>query len=436
LPGVNVKTWVVVTLLALAAAGPAAAAGELTTLSTRGTPVRLTHREARILRPIAIERVGQLTLRRGIAFYRVDIRYGRGCWGFGKPRPPQRLGSFGCTEGFPSARRAVLDHSGFTQSRDDPHMQLYRLAGFAADGVSEIRLLGHRGAVFARVKVVRNTYLLLRPPKGVRGLVGLSADGDIVYRRDFPLERRPLVPPRRRPPHVRKPTPVPPRPAEAPLQHSSADGVTVDVYRTGLVFFRIEPGSRAQRLLRGAGANAGCFNLGHWRGTWEANGVRAKRGSAGDLSVRLEAALQLAGPPFAACTVRGTYGRRWGDSHGYRNAAEIPFTEAARRFFEEQAAARELAYFARSPVLVAVRKSLRHGGTVPSAKTIAMRVGANVVAVPSPHTRAGSGSIAVWTNGRDALVASHWTSNGKRLYVTIRGGKLARHNLTGLAFAF
>jgi hypothetical protein len=436
LPRVNVKTWVVVTLLALAAAVPAAAADSLSTLSTRGMPVRLTHGEQRMLRPIAIERMWQLTVRRGIAFYRLELSDGKRCWGFGKARPPQRVGSFGCTPGFPSARRPVLDHSSFTQGRGEPRMRLFRLVGFATDGVAEIRLLGHEGAVFARAKVVRNTYLLLRPPKGVRAVVGLSANGDVVYRQDFHLERRPPLTPHPYTPPVRKPTPVPRRPAEAPLQHGNADGVTVDVYRNGLVFFRIEPGSRADRFLRKTSVNPGCLKLGHWRGAWEPDAVAITRGYARELSVRLDMAIMAIKPPFAACTLRGTYGRRWGDSHGYRNAAEIPFTAEARRFFEEQAAARELAYFSRSPVLSAVRKSMRHVQTVPSASALATRVGANVVAVATPLTRVDSASIAIWTNERDALVAAKWTTGGKRLYVTIRGGKLTRHNLTGLAFAF
>jgi hypothetical protein len=437
LPRVNVKTWVVITLLALAAAAPAAAADDLTTLSTRGTPVRLTHREARMLRPIVIERAWQLTVRRGIAFYRLEASNGTTCWATGIGRSVARLGSLGCTRaGFPSKRSPINDYSGFGQERGEPRMQLFRLVGFAADGVAEIRLLGHRNAVFARVKVESNTYVLLKPPRGVRAIVAVAEDGKLVYRRDLHLRRVPVPPTRPLAPPVRKSPALPPRPSEAPLQHGYGDGVTVDVYGNGLVFFRIDHGSRAEHFLRGANVNPGCFKLGHWRGAWEPDAVGVTQGFARELSIRLDAGMVVIKPPFAACTIRGTYGRRWGDSHGYRNAAEIPFTAQATRYFEEQAAARELAYFARSPVLVAVRKSLRHGGTVPSAKAIAMRVGANVVAVPSPHTRAGSGSIAVWTNGRDALVASHWTSHGKRLYVTIRGGKIARHNLTGLAFVF
>jgi hypothetical protein len=437
LPGVNVKTCIVVALLALAAAVPAGAADALSTLSTRGTPVRLTHREARMLRPIVIEKAWQLTVRRGIAFYLLEATDGKRCWATGVGRSVARLGSLGCTRGgFPSAKQPLQDFSSFGQNRGDPRMQMYRVAGFAADGVAEIRLLGYRGAVFARVYVERNTYLLLRPPKGVDAMVALSADGDIVHRRDFHLRDRPMPQVPIAPPPPRKPTRVPPRPTDAPLQHGSGDGVTVDVYGNGLVFFRIAPRSRAERFLRGTNVNPGCFKLGHWRGAWEPDGVGVSQAYARDLSIRLNGGIQVIKPPFAGCTIRGTYGRRWGDSHGYRNAAEIPFTDEARRFFEEVAAARELAYFTRSPVLSAVRKSLRHGGTVASAQTIAGRVGANIVAVSSPHARADIDKIAVWTNGSDALTASQWTSAGKRLYVTIRRGKIVRHNLTGLAFAF
>jgi hypothetical protein len=384
-----------------------------------------------------IERAWQLTVRRGIAFYRLEAANGSTCWATGRGRSVARLGSLGCTrDGFPTRRMPVRDFSGFGQERGQP-MQMFRLLGFAADGVAEIRLLGHRDAVFARVPVERNTYVLLKPPKGVRTMVAVTTDGKVVYRRDLQL-RRVLVPPTRplAPPPVRTNPALPRRPSETPLQHGYGDGVSIDVYRNGLVFFRIDSGSRAERFLRGTNVNAGCFKLAHWRGAWEPDAVAVTQGYARELSIRLDAGIMVIKPPFAACTLRGTYGRRWGDSHGYRNAAEIPFSAEARRFFEEQAAARELAYFSRSPVLSAVRKSMRHGRTVPSASALATRVGANVVAVANPLTRVDPASIAVWTNGRDALVASHWTSHGKRLYVTIRAGKLARHNLTGLAFAF
>lgn len=431
------KTWLVVTLLALAAAAPAAAADDLSTLSTRGTPVRLTHREARMLRPIVIEKAWRLTVRRGIAFYRLEATDGKQCWATGLGRSVARLGSLGCGQArFPSAKEPVLDFSSFGQNRGDPQMQMYRLAGFAADGVAEIRLLGHRDAVFARVKVERNAYVLLRPPKGVEAMVALSADGDVLERNEFHLRTRPALQVPLAPPPVRKAPALPPRPTGAPLQHAVGDGVKVDVYRNGLVFFRVQPGSRADRFLRGANAMPGCFKLGHWRGAWEPDGAGVSQVYAREMSIRVDGRVQVIAPPFAGCTIRGTYGRRWGDSHGYRNAAEIPFTAEGRRYFEEVAGGRELAYFVRSPVLVAVRKSLRHGGSVPSADMIAQRIGANIVAVSSPHTRAGADEIAVWTNGRDALTASRWTTAGRRLYITIRRGKIVRHNLTGLAFAF
>jgi hypothetical protein len=240
------------------------------------------------------------------------------------------------------------------------------------------------------------------------------------------------------------PTAVPPG---TPLQRGSDDGVFVDVYRSGIVAFRFDRTSRLYRQLQGKQPSVACLtfdSVSPWETNeaWFSNRMLAETMQYifGDATrpqppyATVDPATE-AKPPFDGCLVSGSYGRRWNDPRGQHSPAEIAFTAAGKRFFDERAVARDLALFIRSPTLAAVRRSLKQGGTAPVASALTRGLPARVVVV-AERGLPGSGEIGVWSNRRDTIEVSARSSAGKRLFIELRGGRIAQHNLEGLAFVF
>jgi hypothetical protein len=214
-----------------------------------------------------------------------------------------------------------------------------------------------------------------------------------------------------------------------PTQEGSARGVTVRVRPPDMaVFDTTGAGTALRRLLRGNVTYA-CMRLSTTHG-WHVREGGAWAAFRGTYS----AVLTGVRAPFDACELRGSYGRRWGSSVGWHSAVEIPFNAKAERFFAERAAARELAYFARSRVMRSVRRELRRGRPSPSAETIAERAGNSVVAIRGPDSWPPEGNLGVWTRG--ARVELSKRVAGQRLFVEIRRGKIVKSNIRQLAFAF
>jgi hypothetical protein len=141
-------------------------------------------------------------------------------------------------------------------------------------------------------------------------------------------------------------------------------------------------------------------------------------------------------PPLDGCLISGSYGRRWNDPRGQRAPAEIAFTDDGRRFFQERAAARDLALFARMARISSIRRAMKRGATAPDAGTVTRDLPSRVRPLAVRQHRLPSGEIGVWSDGRNTLELSQWSPGGRRLYIVIREGRIHRHNLEGLAFVF
>ena len=242
---------------------------------------------------------------------------------------------------------------------------------------------------------------------------------------------------------------VPPRAADAgpPLQRGSADGVAVTVHRSGLVIFRFDPAGKAYRLLGKKQIGVACLTFDSVD-PWETNESWVSKPAAPTIQFLANATTRprppyttveeptQAKPPFDGCLVSGSYGRRWNDPRGTHSPAEIAFTATGRRFFDERAVARDLALFARSPKLAAARRSMKRGAAAPSAAALQRGLPARVVTLRSRTMLPGGGQIGIWSDGRENLTLAARSAAGKRLFVDIRAGKIARHNLQGLAFVF
>ncbi len=134
--------------------------------STDGKSVRVGGHEGHLI-----------AVRDGQAFYRYDNCYAVG--------PSDRIGTIGgdaciAPAAFPSSGHPLLDMSLYeSTSRDrDADMTLFRVEGFAADGVHAVGVLNRAGRVALRVPVTDNVYALSHLPPGLPGsIVPLDADG-------------------------------------------------------------------------------------------------------------------------------------------------------------------------------------------------------------------------------------------------------------------
>ncbi|MDQ3823538.1 MAG: hypothetical protein M3321_09895, partial [Actinomycetota bacterium] len=95
-----------------------------------------------------------------------------------------------------------------------------------------------------------------------------------------------------------------------------------------------------------------------------------------------------------------------------------------------------LALFVRSPVLAAVRRAMKRGGAAPPAMAIAGRLPARVVALGDRLATPPHPAIGVWSDRAGTIEVSERSPAGKRLWIEVRGGRISRHNLVGLAFVF
>jgi hypothetical protein len=224
--------------------------------------------------------------------------------------------------------------------------------------------------------------------------------------------------------------PVPPRSVKVegpPVQTGSTHGVTVRIHAPNIAVFdtsRIDP---SVRRLVGSRFGFTCFraaNMGRGGG----GGGAAKHGR---FVVRLSGKA-----PYDGCQVSGSFGRRWGSGRSWHAPVELALTAAGRRYFAERAAARELAYFVRSPAMSAVRRALkRETGEAPPAAELAGRFDGAAVGLASPDANPPEGKIGIWTDADDQIKLTK-VVGGKTLFVELREGRIARTNARPLAFIF
>jgi hypothetical protein len=216
-------------------------------------------------------------------------------------------------------------------------------------------------------------------------VIARDAKGRVVGRSAMQDARpHPAPPPRHVPPPRIHPKPVPA--PTAPLQRGSAGGVSVVVGANGIAEFTTsDPKLRA--------SSWACFSF-----------MRYHETSPLELSYAPQAhrtRIDLGGlkTPVDGCEVQTGRGHAWPDPHGYHAAVEIPFTARGRHWLADRAAARKLALF--------VRWSRRHPGTKPTGIHVAHGAGAAVYSVRS--------------------------TTGKVFSVAMRGPRIVRENVSGIA---
>jgi hypothetical protein len=191
---------------------------------------------------------------------------------------------------------------------------------------------------------------------------------------------------------------------------------------------RIEPDRRA---LLDLGTIYSCFNV------LSRGGVTHVRGGGVASSVfgrgKRRVGLQISFPtPIDACEITAGYGQRWPGKLGYHSFIEMPFTEAGRRFFEDQAAARDVSFFTRLTEMERLRRTSSHL----SAEEVRKSFGSSIAALPSRAATPPSGKIGYWADS-SGLLLRRVSSTGRRFEVVIgpKGGVVA-HNLKPYAITF
>ena len=135
--------------------------------------------------PAPIKTGHLLGIRSGRAFYRLDRGNGGPCFAVGAAGDIGTPGSVVCPRaGFPSSGSPVLDLSVYEGARHDAReFSLYRVAGFAADGVAAIEFLRPNGSVALTVPVSGNVYAAGNVPQGpIAGLAALDREGKRLWR--------------------------------------------------------------------------------------------------------------------------------------------------------------------------------------------------------------------------------------------------------------
>jgi hypothetical protein len=364
-----------------------------------------------------------------------------------------RIGMMGCNVGapgqslVPTPKRPITTDVSVELRNGAHRARIGSASGLAGAGIASVGLVASDGSVL-KTQVKGRTYDFGHaiPTRDWAAIAAYDSTGKEVYREPFSVAvprqlTTPVEPPRAPPP-----APLQPLPATQPSQHGATADASIDVYPSKLVavHFFSTTSEVYRRLERGAaadtatikGPNLGCGDVAYGAGRWKVVGGAAAVPLRQDL--RYVLSTKYGGfptPPYDYCEVTGTYGRYWNDEEGTHELVEVPFTAIGRRYLDERATGRDLAYFARTKKMHRIRLAIHRGEPGPSADRLAQIFGPRVVPLARRDGAAPTGKVGVWTDGK-MIVASEQTPAGRRLYLTIDGLRIGQTNLRDLVFAF
>jgi hypothetical protein len=125
-----------------------------------------------------------LATRHDRVFYRLRTVSGDPCFGVGFATDIGNPGSVVCQRGFPSGGNPVLDLSVYESTRHDvKEFSLFRVEGFAADGVAAVQFFRPNGTVALTAPVSGNVYSAATVPKGpIAGYAAVDKEGKRIWR--------------------------------------------------------------------------------------------------------------------------------------------------------------------------------------------------------------------------------------------------------------
>lgn len=367
--------------------------------------------------------------------------------GFRDPnRGSAEIGMMGCNVGspgeslVPTPKRPITTDFAVELRRGATRVRLRSASGLVGAGIASVGLVAKDGFVL-KTPVKGRTYDFGReiPARTWTAIAAYDSNGKQVYREPVsvlasPPATGPVEPAQPQPP----PSPLKPLPSGPPSQHGATSDASIDVYPSTLVavHFFSTASEAFRRLQHGVGVDCGdvAYGAGRWKAVGGGSSVVLRHG--GDLRVDLSTRFGgFPSPPYDYCEVTGTYGRYWNDEKGTHELVEVPFTAIGRRYLDDRATARDLAYFVRTKTLHRIRLAMHRGEAAPSAAELVRLFGPRLVLLASRNATPPAGKIGVWSDGR-RIVASELTAGGRRLYVTVRGALIGANNIRDLSFPF
>jgi hypothetical protein len=377
------------------------------------------------------------------AHYRIRYPWGVTCLGSGPAHGRPLLRSFGCNVGspnrklVPTPRRPITVDLGGAVSPTSSYLRLTKVSGLAGAGVAKVALVAPDGTKLATA-VHGNAYSFTTiPNRRWSGITALDGSGHEVYREPLYTKLPRSISKASAQPRTSFPQ-QPKRPAGTPLQHATTAVASADVYRNAVVAVRFaSTASEAyRRLARGTGIDIDCGSVAFNAGRWErlAGGSTAR--IAPEVRFRMDTVHGgMPSPPFDYCEIAGTYGRYWNDEEGTHELVEVPFNALAKRYLDERATARDLAYLVRNKMMWPIRKAVQDGADVPSAASLARIFGSRIEPLARRGAVPSAGMVGVWTGGR-LIVASERAPDGRLLFVTMKGTRIGANNIFDLSHPF
>jgi hypothetical protein len=363
----------------------------------------------------------------GRAFYRVQVAPHFRCYGSGDAGKIGLIGSLGCPTVVGAYPLQLEDTLVEISARRKTQTPTYlRIGGLVTDGAASVELRDSAGKTRATTTVVNNLFAFPKPyPPTMLRIVVLDANGN-------ELKPQPAAGQHQQPPPFLfgpRATKVLPSRLQQPLQHAAGDGVEVTVGRNGVVVMKIGAiDTQTRRQISGQSIGASCFvvspTIRHTRGA----GVSLARNGDNETAFKI---LGYIKPPFDGCEITGSYGHRWRDQWGTHSPVEVPLTVRGKRYFDNRAAARDLALFVRSKDMHRLRKL--HGPGLIAA--LRARYGDRVAILASATASAPAGEVGIWADATRTLISERSTAGG-RFYVEFTNGKITKENVRGLAFVF
>jgi hypothetical protein len=212
------------------------------------------------------------------------------------------------------------------------------------------------------------------------------------------------------------PHPIPP--PSPPVQRGQADGVSLVVGRNGVAKFNTTQASGRVRALLGSSAGYACFRFTRYHEDAPAE-PGFPRTNLGIVSIQI---FGLA--PFDGCEIQGTYGHTWPDRNHSHSAVEIPLTPRGRRYFQDKAAASDLALFVRSATIQKIRKIT---GT-PLTAALQKRYGNAINRLASTASHLKPDTIG-YTISVSTTTFVEYSTTGRRFYAKIKNGRVTNTNL-------
>ncbi|HET8651303.1 MAG TPA: hypothetical protein VFM13_01900 [Gaiellaceae bacterium] len=209
------------------------------------------------------------------------------------------------------------------------------------------------------------------------------------------------------------------RPDAKPIQRGATRGVTVVVYEGGGARFDTRAMESGLQRALPERLQTRCFRVAGDAVTSGGYGTvpRGAVQQAALLAQPQRGRIPIAKPPFDACELGGGFGRNWLPRYDFHWPLEIGLTARGRSWFENRAAARELAHFVRTGPRRRARKAMRQGAPAPDAARL---------------RDPGRPGIRVRASG-DRFTASLTASTGRRFFIEIDGGRVLRSNTKSLA---